>query len=581
MEIELKTNAQELKSKFVILKSRADVADILEISDNFLCKILYGLQERKKYRTFEIKKKSSKTRQISVPPKNIAILQSKLHCIFKIIYEPKYCVHGFVSKKSILSNAEKHTSKCHVINIDLKDFFPSIHLGRIRGALVHPPFNIGAEAANVIAQICCTSDGILPQGGATSPILSNIICRSLDNDLMKFARENRCNYTRYADDMTFSSSSFHLPKDLAFLKNEELILSDKLISIIKKHKFEINNAKTRYIRPFARQDVTGLTVNQFPNIKRSYVRSILGALHAWEKYDYDRAKCKYLDKYQPQNHGGVDLHNVIKGKIAFVKMILGDNSPLFRKLAKRFNNLSPETSTIKITPLESIESYPLRGQHLKKAGWELWFNKYKKSIIFLEIINIKGDICTGTAFYIGNGFFATAGHNLKYKNAKLYFGESSNNITDFTEYNPDSIDIGMIKYENLETNTLKWLPTQLRLPQIGEEVAAIGYPCLPLRNPTLVMHVGIVEALPVTYNLKKRFIQVSFQSGGGLSGGCLIDKGGFVVGIMIENIFNETKSHFADKDDSGTSCVPTRPYGQAVPIEYLADKLNEFIHPKT
>jgi S1-C subfamily serine protease len=96
------------------------------------------------------------------------------------------------------------------------------------------------------------------------------------------------------------------------------------------------------------------------------------------------------------------------------------------------------------------------------------------------------------------------------------------------------------------------------LPEIGEEVAAVGYPVLPQRDPTLVMHTGIVESLPTNQKRGRRFIQVSFQSGGGLSGSPLIDKRGFVVGIMIENIFQPT-------DES----VPGRPFGQAVPIEYL------------
>jgi len=84
-----------------------------------------------------------------------------------------------------------------------------------------------------------------------------------------------------------------------------------------------------------------------------------------------------------------------------------------------------------------------------------------------------------------------------------------------------------------------------------------------MRDTTLVMHTGIVEALPVAYAEGLRFIQVSFQSGGGLSGAPLIDKRGFVVGVMAENIFRE---------ENGP--VPQRPYGQAVPIEYLADLLH-------
>ena len=127
VELELKAGANELLKKFAALRSRADVADLLEITDSFLCKVLYGVKERKKYRKFEIQKKSQKTREISAPPKNLAILQAKLHTVLQLMYEPKPCVHGFTKDRSILSNAERHTRKRHVINIDLKNFFPSIH----------------------------------------------------------------------------------------------------------------------------------------------------------------------------------------------------------------------------------------------------------------------------------------------------------------------------------------------------------------------------------------------------------------------------------------------------------------------
>lgn len=562
MEIELRADADKLRQKFASLESRADVAELLEVTESFLRKILYGVKERKKYKIFEIQKKSPKTRQISAPPKNIAILQSKLNNILKLIYEPKYCVHGFAEDRNILSNSEKHTSKKHLINIDLKDFFPSIHMGRIKGALMSPPFGVRNEAAIVIAQICCRDDGILPQGGATSPIISNIICRSLDNDIMSFARNNRCQYTRYADDITLSTSSFHLPKESATLKNGKLILGDKLVSIIEKHKFQINPDKIRYTSPFLRQDVTGLTVNEFPNIRRSYIKTMLGALHAWEKYGYVAANRKYLSKYQPRDHSGLDLDNVLRGKIAFVKMILGDNSPIFRKLARRYNRLA--TNKVAITTIQKMEPYPLRGNEPRKQVWNKWFNKYKESIFFIETNNDKGDKCAGTAFYIGKNLFGTAGHNLQYKNAQMYFGDSPRLIDKFTAYDEKSIDVGVISIDDKGNAELDWLSTQLRLPEIGEEVAAIGFPDLPQRWPTLVMHVGVVEALPVTFDLRQRLIQVSFQSGGGLSGGCLIDKRGFVIGIMIENIYK-----------MGDNNVPNRPYGQAVTVECLADKVDE------
>jgi RNA-directed DNA polymerase len=601
MELQLKAKPKEIKDKFASLKTRAGVADLLEITEDFLCKILYGIEERKKYKIFEIQKKTSKKREISSPPKNIAILQSKLNSIFKLLYKRKYCVHGFTKKKNIKSNAKKHASKLHLVNIDLEDFFPSIHLWRIRGSLMSKPFTIEYEAANVIAQICCRDDGILPQGGVTSPIISNIICGPLDNALMAFASNNRSFYTRYADDITFSTSSFHLPKNIASVeKNGMVTLGDELISIIDRHKFKINFNKVRYASPILRQDVTGLTVNEFPNIQRSYIRTITGALNAWEKYGYPMAHRKYLRKYQQRYNSGIDLDNVIKGKISFVKMVLGKNSPIFRKLAKRYNKLS--SGKISIVSIHELKPYPLRGNPPKSQVWNKWFRRYKDSILLLETKDGNGDISAGTVFCIGDNIFGTAGHNLKYEDVKLYFGDKLKPIDEFTKYDKDSIDVGVIRQTKNRCSKLLSIPTQLRLPEIGEEVAAIGYPTLPHRDSTLVMHVGIVEALPVTFKLTQRLIQVSFHSGGGLSGGCLIDRRGFVVGVMTENIYNmpeykppgnapeEEKLIGKDGFIMGVESniaynkveieVPSRPYGQAVPIEYLSDIAEDFFTSK-
>ncbi len=190
------------------------------------------------------------------------------------------------------------------------------------------------------------------------------------------------------------------------------------------------------------------------------------------------------------------------------------------------------------------------------------------------------------------------GDGMKYNDIKLYFGDTPKPIDNLTKYEDNSIDVGVIQQKKNRSSELAWIPTQLRLPEIGEEVAAIGYPTLPQRDSTLVMHVGIVEALPVTLTLAQRLIQVSFHSGGGLSGGCLIDKRGFVIGIMTENIYNITKhkppenapekEELIGKDgfivgvESNIAYnkieieIPSRPYGQAIPVEYLADKLYEF-----
>lgn len=564
MKTNLEASDTEIRQKIISLNTRADVANLLEIEDSFLCTILYGIKERRNYSTFEIQKKSNKPRTINKPPNNIAILQSKLHYALSLKYNPKKCVHGFARNKSVVSNAQNHCRSRHVLNIDLKNFFPSIHIGRVKGALKKGPYKMGEAASEVVAQICCLDGGELPQGGPTSPIISNLVCRTLDSQLMEFAKEVKCHYSRYADDMTFSTFQKRLPQRIATIKNDDIILGEELVAIIHNNVFEINLEKIKHIERDLRQEVTGITVNEFPNIKRRFILSILSSLYAWDKFNYKLANRNYAKKI------GIDescanLSNVLKGRIAYLKMVKGDNAPIFRKTAFKFNSLSE--SKIKVTDLEKIKPYPLRGGYPKKQTWNIWFERYKDLIALLRLKTPSG-IRVATAYDIGNDLLGTAGHNLEHQVDEIWLRNRNvkHDKTDNHLHKTRQVDIGIIKISEGQRESNTYVPTQSRLPEVGEEVAAIGYPVLPQRDTTLVMHTGIVESLPTDYSNNRRFIQVSFQSGGGLSGSPLIDKRGFVVGIMIENIFQEMEPN-----------VPDRPFGQAVPIEYLYKYVNEKI----
>ena len=121
-----------------------------------------------------------------------------------MVYKTKPAAHGFVLDKNVATNAKGHVKKKYVFNIDLENFFDQIHFGRVRGMLMKPPYNLGEEAALVISQIACYK-GKLPQGAPTSPILTNMVCAPLDTQLTKLAKKYNLQYSRYADDITFST----------------------------------------------------------------------------------------------------------------------------------------------------------------------------------------------------------------------------------------------------------------------------------------------------------------------------------------------------------------------------------------
>ena len=166
------------------------------------------------YTEFELPKRSGGIRAIRAPVSALKSIQRKLLALLETLYSPRVCVHGFVKKQSIRSNAAAHSNKTYVLNVDIEEFFPSINFGRVRGALIARPFSLSPDVATVIARLCCVNN-CLPQGAPTSPIIANIVCMRLDGELSRLARANGCKYTRYADDLTFSTHKRDFPPSLA------------------------------------------------------------------------------------------------------------------------------------------------------------------------------------------------------------------------------------------------------------------------------------------------------------------------------------------------------------------------------
>lgn len=344
--IAMKSN--NLINTFLSTTTKKEIATVLGIKYSTLCYYLYVFPEKERYSIFDIPKKNGNIRQIVAPVSGLKRIQRKLASILQDIYPDKYCVYGFLKEKNIKLNASKHTGHNIIINIDLKDFFHSINFGRVLGIFKSPPFNFNKEVAVTLAQICCYNNS-LPQGAPTSPIISNYVCRRLDNDLLRFARKIKMVYTRYADDITFSTNLKEIPPQLGFIKEAELLLSNELKNIIENNDFEINGGKTRYAFKNNRQEVTGLTVNKFPNVNRKFVRNIRAMLHAWEKYGVEDAATEYFEKYKKVGKPENQINTFIKvavGRINFLRHIqykenIGD-SQLYRRFYSKVQELYPE-----------------------------------------------------------------------------------------------------------------------------------------------------------------------------------------------------------------------------------------------
>lgn len=317
--------------KFNEMSSKEDLANVLEVPVKFLNYILYGRRVENCYDTFLIPKKSGGHRVINAPKEPLKSLQKKLskklweyelflrnknHKVNTIshAFEPKYDYthpNGEVSmvKKTIISNAKVHRNKKYVLNVDLEDFFGSFHFGRVKGFFErNKNYELPTEVSLLLAQLTCYQ-GELPQGAPTSPILTNMICQILDFRLSKLAKLYKLNYTRYADDLTFSTN------DKKFLLHYDDFF-EKLNSEIIKAGFSLNEKKTRLQYRQSRQSVTGLTVNQKISVPREYYKLTKAMAHRLYQ-----GKEMILDRQE------VTI-NVLSGRFAFIDQIDIENNKL-------------------------------------------------------------------------------------------------------------------------------------------------------------------------------------------------------------------------------------------------------------
>lgn len=299
--------------------------------------------ETKRYRTFKIRKKSGGTREIKAPCRQLDVILTCINIMLKAAYSPSPAAMGFAAGRSVLNNAQAHVGQNYVFNIDLKDFFPSIPQARVWGRLKAKPFEFTPEVASIIAGICCCPDSatgksVLPQGSPASPLLTNAICDRLDRRMIGVARRFGLHYTRYADDMTFSSMHNVYQQGSEFRK--------EIASIIAAEGFTMNENKTRLQKNSVRQEVTGLTVNAIANVSRKkFISDLRWILHQWETKGYAEAYAMFYPKYKDDKgyikKGEPMMENVIGGKLNYLKMIRGGSNEAYQKLAARFEALQP------------------------------------------------------------------------------------------------------------------------------------------------------------------------------------------------------------------------------------------------
>lgn len=268
-EVIMETNKSLLKQfNLPVIESLEDISNELYISERLLFKL--SKFSDKYYKTFEIPKKNGKTRVIRAPYYSLKVVQAWiLRSILEKVSINDSAMAFRLGNFGILNNAKQHLDKEYILKMDLENFFPSISRKKVYP--VFKNFGYSQFVANILTNFCMYRNE-LPQGAVTSPTISNIVMREIDELINSYVSSIDITYTRYADDMIFSSNSKSL------LLNDTHIFVKK---IIEENGFKVNNNKTKIMSKDNRQTVTGLIVNNDEvTINREKRKKIRAMIHS-------------------------------------------------------------------------------------------------------------------------------------------------------------------------------------------------------------------------------------------------------------------------------------------------------------
>ena len=300
----------------------------------------FHVDKKRAYTSFVVPRRNGRERRIEAPVRTLKYIQRLIHESLSRVYGPHPAAHGFLLERSIVTNAQNHLARRYVLNIDLADFFPSITRQRIFGRLVAAPYSFDPKIANLIAALSTNVYSQLPQGSPSSPVIANIVAAELDADIAKLCGILGCWYTRYADDITISTSRAKLSPEIARYPNArgtgQVIIGDKLADLIERNGFRLNDRKSRLQSYWTRQMCTGLVVNgEHVSVRRAYVRRLRSLIHHWQKQGWqDAAQVLHQKENRPLIVDRQRLVNHVKGRIGYLKMVRGQSDPISQRLER-------------------------------------------------------------------------------------------------------------------------------------------------------------------------------------------------------------------------------------------------------
>lgn len=266
-------------------------------------KTLYGVSNSigRHYHSVNIPKRSGGMRTLSVPDEILKKIQRRI--LEKLLsYESvsRYAT-GYKYGSSVQRNAQRHVGKAKILKLDIKSFFDSIQYSTVKEKVF--PENKYSENIRVLLSMLCYQKDSLPQGAPTSPMITNIIMRDFDEKVGSWCKERHIVYSRYCDDMTFSSNKLDSNEVKTFVKNE-----------LKTMNLFLNEKKTAEISSHKRQVVTGIVVNQKLNVLSEYKRGIRQEVYFCQKFG--------VDSHLRAIGADVSVENYLQGLLGRISFVL-------------------------------------------------------------------------------------------------------------------------------------------------------------------------------------------------------------------------------------------------------------------
>jgi RNA-directed DNA polymerase len=286
------------------------------------------------YAEFFIPKKNGDKRLIENPTPQLKKIQRRLNEFLQAVYFPLRtdAAYGFLtnpvddpSPRHILSNATRHVGCKWLLNVDMQDFFHYISQGEVELLFRREPFGFNEDMSKLLAGLCCYK-GRLPMGAPSSPILTNLYCIPLDHALQNLAQEKQWTYTRYADDLSFSSQAEITLQD-----------ADVIKTMVEAHQLVLNPKKRRLLGPSdPEKEVTGLLVGE---TQVGIAPEFLEMLEKAIQHLNDIIDAQYITP-SGRNQGSIwvdELEDQVRGKLEFVRQIMGEDHDTYCTLAQKLD----------------------------------------------------------------------------------------------------------------------------------------------------------------------------------------------------------------------------------------------------